>query len=418
MYNLKSTLPNNYYVARYNYNGDFISAISLNGGIYADSFRINCLHVTPANKILIGGFYTDSFDVDAGPDSTILTSPSATMFVVKYDDDENYLGVIHGDNYHDYAFANIQVSSSAIDKTGNMYVCGKFYGSYDFDPGPNQYILSSPEASNGSIYQNGYFAKYDKNGKLLFAKALISGDNSVNDIAVDNNSNIYLTGVCDGFTDFDPGSNTYYLNNSDTAIYSSYDYFIAKYDANGNIVFAKGSEGSYYLNVTSIALDAKNNFCIAGKFNGSMDFDPGINTHIINGDNNLSLGNMFLAKYDSAGNYAFAYCIKSANSTGTITDLKFDNSNNIVFTGIFYGDGLDFNPGPNKFLLSSGSLYDAGFISVYKNNGLFVSAIGINGQDDYYSHFSCLSTDKNDNVYLTGSSTNQADFDPGTVQLF
>jgi hypothetical protein len=228
VHNLKSSLYNNYYVAKYNPNGGFLSAISLYGNIYADSFRINCLHVTPANKILVGGFYAGSFNIDAGPDSTILTSPSATMFVIKYDDNENYLGVIHGDNYHDYAFSNIQVSSSAIDKSGNMYVCGKFYGSYDFDPGPNQYILSSPEASNGSIYQNGYFAKYGKDGRLLFAKALISGNNSPNRIAVDNNGDIYLTGVCDAFTDFDPDIHIHYLETSDSSIHSSYNYFLAK----------------------------------------------------------------------------------------------------------------------------------------------------------------------------------------------
>ncbi len=418
VYKLASTLPNNYYVAKYSYNGYFISAISLNGGIYADNFRINCLHVTPANKILIGGFYTDSFDVDAGPDSTILTSPAATMFVVKYDDNENYLGVIHGDNYHDYAFPYSKVSSSAIDKKGNVYVCGIFDGQYDFDPGKNKNILASSADIYGTDDQNSFFAKYDKNGNLIFAKAITSGNNHANDIAVDNEGNIYLTGVSDGFTDFDPDSHTYYLETSDSSIHSSYNYFLAKYDNNGNLIYAKGDVADYYLNVASLALDNKSNICIAGLFNGLTDFDPGPNKHILNGGDGL--GNMFIAKYDSAGNYLFAYSVQSSDSRGRINDLKFDDKNNIVFTGTFNGTNLDFDAGPSKFLLSSSFSgdVDAGFITIYKNNGAFISAIKIDGQDYSYSNFSHLTTDNSGNIYIAGSSTNFADFDPGPGTAF
>ncbi len=413
VYQIKNS-QGGYYIAKYDYSGNFISVIALSDTTHVNNMQVNCLHITPANKILVSGFYTNSFDADPGPDSTILTSPTSTMFVTKYDTNENYLGVISGNNYHDYAFPYTKMSSSTIDKNGNIYVCGQFYGSYDFDPGPNEDILSADK--NETTYKNGYFAKYDKNGNLLFAKAITGGNNSANDIAVDNNENIYLTGVCDGSADFDPDSNIYYLNKNDTALYSPYNYFIAKYDANGNLVFAKGNSGGYYLNVTSIALDGKNNFCIAGLLNNSTDFDPGPGVHILNGANGL--GNMFIAKYDSSGNYVFAYCIESSNSRGDITDLKFDNENNIVFIGTFNGTNLDFDPGPNEFLLSSSNFYDAGFIAKYKNNGVFISAIAIDGQDYSYSNFSCLNTDNAGNIYISGSSTNVADFDPGPGTAF
>ncbi|MBV9962278.1 MAG: T9SS type A sorting domain-containing protein [Parafilimonas sp.] len=414
VYKIKSAKSNNYYIAEYNYNGNFLSAVGLNGGVYADDFQVICLHVTIANKILVGGFYKDSFDADAGPDSTILTAPAATMFVAKYDNEENFLGVIHGDNYYDYTFPYINVSSSAIDKKGNIYVCGHFEGSFDFDPGKNKHILASTENIYGSESQNSFFAKYDKNGNLIFAKGITGGDNFANDIAVDNKENIYLTGLCDGFTDFDPDSNVYFLNKSDTAQpYKYYNYFIAKYDVNGNLVYAKGDGNglSIFFKVSSIALDTKSNICIAGVLDKSIDFDPGPNKHILNGGDGL--GNMFIAKYDSAGNYAFAYCIKSSNSRGGINDLKFDNKNNIIVTGTFSGTNVDFNPGPNNFLLSSGNIYDEGFISKYKNDGSFINAIDIDGQDYSYSNFSHLTTDSLNNIYIAGSSTKAADFDPG-----
>ena len=192
-------------------------------------------------------------------------------------------------------------------------------------------------------------------------------------------------------------------------------FSFARYDANGNLVFAKGGSNgqSYFLSVTSIALDNKNAICIAGTLDYSMDFDPGPGEHIIKGDNG-GLGNIFIAKYDSLGNYVFAYCIKSNNSSGDVTDLKFDNTNNIIFSGTFFGTDLDFDPGAGKFLLSSTNPnYFSGFISKYKNSGSFISAIAIDGQNYTQGHFASLTTDKAGNIFIAGSSTNISDFDPG-----
>ncbi len=420
VYNLKAGVSNNYYIAKYNQNGNFLSAVGLTGGRYVEDFKVSCLHITNTNKILAGGYYDDSFDANAGPDTALLTSPAQTMFVTKYDANENYLGVISGNNYYDYVSASTLVTSSAIDKKGNSYVCGNFDGRYDFDPGPNQYILTSSLDEYGDESANSFFAKYDKDGNLIFAKAISGGDNYTADMAVDNNGNIYLTGKATGTTDFDPGNSVYYLNNDSANTKGYYNYFFAKYDNKGNLLYAKGggNQNSNFLKVTSIAIDTKNNVCIAGSLNGSIDFNPGSAKHILNGG--IGLGNMFIAKYDSTGNYLFAYCIQSANSRGVINDLKFDNKNKIIFTGTFNGKNLDFDAGPGEFLLSSSFSgdVDAGFIATYKNNGAFIFAITIDGQDYSYSHFAYLTIDKNGNIDITGTSTNVADFDPGSNTAF
>src|SRR5215203_5318763 len=107
------------------------------------------------------------------------------------------------------------------DAAGNVYVCGFFEGTVDFDPGPGMRNLTSAGGSDG------FFAKYDCSGNFVFAKAL--GGSSENDIvyslALDNLGNIYLTGSFGDVVDFDPGPGIQNLTSAGLN-----DIFIARYD--------------------------------------------------------------------------------------------------------------------------------------------------------------------------------------------
>jgi hypothetical protein len=423
VYKIPASKEGDYYLAKYTYTGNIVSAVAIGGqfiNMYSSDFQINSLHVTSTGNTLIAGFFYDKVDLDAGPDSAIVSEPTNTMFVCKYDNANNFLTEVHGDNYYSY-YSNTVVTNSAIDKAGNMYVCGRLTGRFDFDPGPGTYLLESfSDSIEYSSNDAGFIAKYSVEGNFIFAKAIKGGETVVNDIAVDDNENIYIAGKASAYTDFDPGNGVYYLNNKPVDNNFYYTFYFAKYDANGNLIFAKGNgSNSNFLNVTSLAIDARKGICIGGAFDDLLDFDPGPNQHILDGGN--PVGNMFLAKYDSLGKYVFANCIKSNDNLfgyGVVNDLQFDTKNNIIFTGTFHGTNFDFNAGPGEFLLSSDNTYDAGFISKYKNNGAFVSAIEIKGQDYSYSDFSHLTTDNSGNIYIAGSSRNIADFDPGPGTAF
>ena len=110
-----------------------------------------------------------------------------------------------------------------------------------------------------------YFAKYDLNGNYLWAKGIQANSfATAGEHTVDNNGNIYITGCYSDTTDFDPsnGSFTYYSDPGRRSIY------FAKYDANGNLMWAKemnhptntGQDYGY-----AIAVDAQNNVFVSGE---------------------------------------------------------------------------------------------------------------------------------------------------------
>lgn len=94
------------------------------------------------------------------------------------------------------------------------------------------------------------------------------------------------------------------------------------------------------------------------------------------------------------------------------TSLATDNAGNLYFTGIFSGT-VDFDPGAGVFNLTSlGSSYD-GFVVKLSSTGTMVYALRVGGTgSNTMPHH--IKLDATGNVYITGTSSNTADFDPGS----
>ncbi len=411
---IKRAGVNHDYISKYDSAGNLLFAEAIgNYNYYTNTgSEINCIRIRGA-QIIITGDYNHSLDVDPGKDSTILKSASSTSYVSKYDERSgNYLSSISTETYAFYYNSNTTVTASATDTKGNVYVCGTFNGRFDFDPGPGVYILESLADYRSSMF----FAKYTSAGNLVFAKAIIT-ESQFNDIAIDKEENIYLTGAAEGNTDFDPSDSVQYIDNGDTSGKRiDYGFFIAKYSADGNLIFVKGGGNNrnnydYELNFNAIALDDDKNIYLSGSFPYNLDFDPSINTHILNGYG----GSIFYAKYDSSGNFIFAYRLGDDNSGGRVYDLKLNSKGNIIITGEFYG-ALDVDPGPGTHYLheSKGQNSTSAFVGKYKSNGKFISAFSIidSGKDYSGTEIKSLATDENDNIYIAGKSYGNVDFDP------
>ncbi len=398
------------YIAKYSFTGELIYAGAIgNDDMEANRYSsIDCLHLTNAGDILLGGYYDYSIDADAGSDSTILHSEGTSMVVYKYHNNMKFVGAINTGSYFNYYNAQSRLTASALDKKGNVYVAGLFNGRYDFDPGPGVFVLESLADYNNS----GYFAKYNKQGKLIFAKALVGGNPAINDMAIDDDENIYLTGNGNSTTDFDPGDSVQHLFNGDSTFKKiTTGYFYAKYNSAGDLVFAKGEGHSENINFTSIAVDNKKNIYLAGSYHGSLDFDPGVAQHVLSSGNST---NAFISKYDSSGNFVAVNQTQSATSTSSvINDLKINSANEIVVTGNLSGKNIDFDFGSQTYFLSSNNSATAGFISTYKLNGNFVGAFSVGTTQLGVTNFNALTSDAANNIYIAGFSTGSADFDPG-----
>lgn len=290
------------------------------------------------------------------------------------------------------------------DGAGNVYTAGNFFGISDFDPGAGVYTLTCSSTAN-----DGFVSKLDPNGNFVWAKQLRTIGNSqasIFAITIDASGNIITTGQFSGSVDFDPGVGTFSI----TSIMM--DIFVWKIDANGNFIWAKQFGGSTVSSTAiegeGIVTDNTGNVYTTGRYNQTVDFDPGPGTYTLMAN---GFSNIFISKLDASGNFIWAKSIG-----GTIGDMAraidIDASNNIYTTGFFNGT-VDFDPNIGTYtVVSSGSSQDA-YVNKLDANGNFVwvkTFDGPTGSDVGTS----IVVDPTGFVYTSGDYRNTVDFDPGS----
>jgi len=183
----------------------------------------------------------------------------------------------------------------AVDSAGNSYVTGYFSGTATFSTSPLVQLTSA-----GSF--DVFIAKYDSNGSLVWAKSAGGiGNDQGGGIAVDSTGNSYVTGAFEGTATFSTSPLVQL-----TA--SGPDVFIAKYDTDGALVWAKRAGGSGVDESLGIAVDSVGNSYVTGYVSGTATFSTSPLVQL------TSTGSfdVFIAKYDSSGSLVWA---KSAGGT-------------------------------------------------------------------------------------------------------
>ena len=196
-----------------------------------------------------------------------------------------------------------------------VYIAGEIEGSGNVIKFVGSSITLTPQGGNDV-----FLAKYDLNGNLLWAKrAGGGGDDKALGISYDNAGNIYICGYFNGSATFSGTTITGYGGN---------DIFIAKYDANGNFLWAKKAGSSGRDEALGIKCDAAGNAYVCGMFKGSANFS-GQTATAPNG-----YWNMFLAKYGTDGTLLW---LKTAG--GNYDDVGWgvtlDDAGNVYVTGEF-----------------------------------------------------------------------------------
>ena len=234
---------------------------------------------------------------------------------------------------------------------------------------------------------------------LVWAKAMGgTGQNEGHSIACDASGNVYTSGKFYGTVDFDPGAGTYNLTASND------DIFISKLDAAGNFVWAKAFGGTGWDNSTSVALDASGNVYTTGRFENTVDFDPGAGTFNLTSAGTIDI---FISKLDASGNFVWAKAMGGTDAD-IVHAMVLDDLGNIYTTGRFLNTA-DFDPGAGIFNLTAAN--NSTFISKLDASGNFVWAKILEGTTHLESWNIAL--DASGNVYTTGLFWGTSDFDPG-----
>jgi gliding motility-associated-like protein len=328
-----------------------------------------------------------------------LTTATAEIFVSKLNAAGDLIWVKQINGGPGSSTQNGNGVSIAVDLAGNVYISGYFTGTYDFDPGPNTFNLSS----TGSIF----IWKLDAAGNFVWVKQLVTIVAGLTDrmIAADASGNVYVTGSFQGNIDFDPGAGVYNLISGGNGL--AREIFVLKLNTAGGLTWAKqlgGKNGTDGGNGYSVALDPVGNVCITGGFHGTVDFDP--NAGVSNLQATSGSGQIFVSKFDAQGNFIWAKQMDGTeNSFGQ--SISTDGAGNVYTLGSFRGT-VDFDPGPGVFN-QTGNNNNGVFISKLDAAGNFVWANQFSGTDNISGWG--LVADASGNSFVTGSFYGTINFD-------
>ena len=289
------------------------------------------------------------------------------------------------------------VRGVATDSGGNIYVTGLFTGSGDFDPGPGVVVLAAPRTADGEVI-NSFVVKLNPVGETVWARSFGgTGDAEATGLGIDAQGNVIVAGRFQGMADFDPGPGKSVLSAGGTG-----DAFIAKLDQDGNFQWARAIGGADDSTARGVAVDAAGNAFIGGSFSGSAQF----------GDHRLTAAGPldgYLAAYTPAGAVAWVKTFGGGPST-EVAGVALDGAGSIYAVGNFSGTSM-FGSRFGRGDLSAPEGGTGAFITRMSTTGGMEWARAIVGDAVEAVGVAAAA----DGVFVTGSFTGTADFDPGAA---
>ncbi|MEO8150934.1 MAG: T9SS type A sorting domain-containing protein [Bacteroidia bacterium] len=173
-------------------------------------------------------------------------------------------------------------------------------------------------------------------------------------------------------------------------------YYIVKYDAAGNIIYAKNTNifDSGFLFLQKMFADQDGNLILEGEFNLSVTIE---NTLIIS----EGASDFFIAKYNALGNLSWAQSFGSIDNDDAYLAKPMDGNGNLVFAIVInFGssitvDGITISPTNGKNTIIVTLDRDGNVSSTFV--GLWTQNSGSN-----IGSPTAICTDVNGNIYVTG----------------
>lgn len=405
------------YLAKYDLQGNIVWGGSLKG---IKTGNPNCIN-PPYNEILdmtfdannnvyITGFYDDSVRFEFGGIVKGLKSPCGiSSFIVKVNPngDINTVHQVTGLQCPTYFSGN----AIALDNANSLYTITDFYGTGDFDFSAAQKIYNHQVYSNFNVV----VSRYNKSTMALEWSGMLESNKNLygERVLVDNNKNMYVSGKFTGTIDIDF---TPAVNNITSIDSAHFDYFVIKYDSNGNFQwvnqFAYGGGFEF-----DVAMDNSNHILLAGTFKD----------HITILHNNVSQGNLvsngaaedvFCIKMDLSGNTTWAKRI-GGNYDDYYQGMSVASNDNIVLNA-WFNIGTSLNPlnVTNDYLVTG--LATNGLITCLSPNGDFVfggisnALTNANNGGIGGAIYTCSVWDPSGNLYMAGQNIWNSDINPDT----
>jgi hypothetical protein len=279
---------------------------------------------------------------------------------------------------------------AAADNSGNVIMMIRGGSTLAFG---NDTIVCPPNC-------NAVIVKYDSNGNELWATQGIVGASGgqilAYSVATDKFGNIFLTGTFSDTASFD--SHIIYSPHSTT--------FLAKYDGNGNAIWARAAIGSSGGNSpVDVSTDSSGNIFVAGGYVDQIIYG----TDTLHGSPNHEYG--FIVKFDSNGNEVWLAGASTSYLLG-INSIATDLSGSIYISGVYEGAATF-----GSITISNYYAINA-YVAKYDSNGIALWVrVGIPANDGRSSAQALtVATDSSGNVYTAGMYTDTLSF--GSYSFF
>jgi hypothetical protein len=300
-----------------------------------------------------------------------------------------------------YTTFRSNANNVAADNQGNVFYAGEFLGPVDFDPSPSNVTLTNNYST--LVNNNGYIAKLDSNGNLLWAHSILTDIQVfLHDMKLDAQGNIYIMGSAINFI-----PNLYYNNDTLDSIFG--DFFM-KMDNDGNLIWVKtlDYQGSFPPIFNSFVIDVLDNIYLTGNFIDTVDFnfDTGVNNLYASDVSN------FVLKINTNGDFIWV------KNIGLSINFVFSNTSfievNLDGIDAFYilgknAPGCDIDPDTSTYILNN----IGNFIAKFDSAGHF---LWVNQYNNINPNYTAINT--NGEVYCIGYFLGTVDFDADTATYF
>lgn len=312
-----------YFVAKYSPNGNYQWAFSI-GATQNNTIESRSVLIQPNDDIVVVAHPNGMVDVD--PSAAVHNCIQGNAVLVCYDVNGNY--VWDTNNFpSNYSYAQYDKSFDS-DATGNIFLMTVGY----YELTVTKFSATSTKLWERKIGDFTSQARVNPQSVLVDKQ---SGD-------------FYVAGTFGGTVDFDPGVNTSNLTSSS---WNYQDGFIAKYDANMNLLWANQYAGK--LEFGKFSLDFFGNEIIsAGKMSGTIDFGNGVTLSA------SAAFNPFYLKLSTTGITSEAFVL---NGTGYFNSIVSSGTHAFLITG-GVASNTDMDPSTSNYTLTSNT---SGFVAFY-----------------------------------------------------
>lgn len=387
VYMLTAQGINDAFILKLSANGGFVWARQLSGP--GDDVAYSCAIDKVNNRLFVGGYFSDSIDLDPGAGINKQVSKGSTdLYIIAIDFNANYLNALHLGGINDDA-----VNGIAVDQSAKLVATGYFQQTMTYGGSiPNLKNLTSLGGDDIFVL------KWNcANSTCDWAISMgASGQQDGNSIICDSKNNIRIAGYFENNVDFDPGASTTLVTN-----HGNSDWFVLGLDSNAQFQWVQTCGSNLFENALSITVNAKDEVLSGGFFQSNLSIGNSIITSLGNDD-------ALLVNISQTGNLNW-YQHYGGTGQEVINNLITTSGNNLLVTGYFQDTVLFNSQSPSLKRTSNGGR-DVFFFRADTTGAVqWVKTFG--GSSDDWGN--SVATDTNGNIFVGGFFEQLVDFNPG-----